>query len=63
MSNKKKIRNRAFASDRPTKKEHLRIYEPSKDDPCHKDNMKHDYRFMIGDRLGTCSRCGSEILT
>jgi len=59
----KKIRSRALTKDRPTKKEQLRIYEPEKNDPCHANNLKHDYRFLPFDNYGVCSRCNSEVLT
>ena len=63
MKTQRKIRNRALTKDRPSKVIELRIYEPQKNDPCYKDNMGHDYRFLPFDRYGCCSRCGSEILT
>lgn len=63
MKAKKQIRNRTFTQDSPTKVIQLRVYEPSKNDLCHPTQRGHDYRFYIGSRLGTCSRCGSEILT
>lgn len=59
----RKIRNRALTQDRPHKVQELKVYEPSKNDLCHKDNMGHDYRFLIFDSYGCCARCGSEILT
>lgn len=63
MKTQKKIKSRALSKDRPTKVEQLRVYEPTKKDPCFKENMGHDYRFLPFDNYAVCSRCGSEILT
>jgi len=59
----KKIRNRAFTQDRPSKVIELRIYEPDKNDPCHPSQRGHNYVFYPFDRYGCCSVCSSEILT
>ena len=61
--NVKKIFNRAFNKNRPTKIHELRSIDNTlKTHFCHKDNGGHDYRFYPFDNYGCCSKCGSEIL-
>lgn len=59
-----KIRNRALTQDRPTKINQLKKVDiTNKNHSCNPANRGHDYRFLIKDNYGCCSKCGDEVLT
>lgn len=58
---KKKLPNRAFSQDRPTKANQCRTINTS--DPKHPCKERHSFVFYRFDNYGYCKNCGSEILT
>jgi hypothetical protein len=61
---KRKIINRAFASNRPIKASDCREAVIDKEDKCHpSQGFGHEFEFYPFDNYGCCKRCGTEVLT